>query len=567
MLKHIRLMLADADGFTLVGFCAAAAALGPVLALAFFAGQGEGGLWQHLFSTVVPQALLESVVLLVGVITFVVVVGTGAAWMVAVHDFPGRRFLEVALLLPLAFPAYVLAYSWIDLMHPIGPLQSGLRALLGYTRPADFRLPDLRNMPGAIFIFGLALYPYVYVAARTVFLTQITALADAARMLGRGSAGVFFRVALPLARPAIAGGAALAAMEALNDVGAAEFLSVQTLTTAVYSTWVNRNDLPGAAQIALAMLAFVLALLVVEKLARGGRGYAVIGRNARLSHPKRIEGIRGVLVFVLLLLPTLLGFFVPAAHLVNQSIARLAFAGVPGEILVEIGNTVLAAGLATFVTLAVALLVVCGRRLHNGSRLHVALLRLSTLGYAIPGTVLGIGLLAIFGDLDAMLRQIASWWGIKAPGLFFSASLFAIVAAYSVRFFRLATTKIETGLERLSPSLDQSARTLGRSRWQVLRTIHLPLLTPALAGAALLVFIDCMKELPATLLLRPINFETLSTHLYAEAARGTYENGALAACLIVAFGLLPVILLTLLGRRQTIGAAAGEGAAAEGGAA
>lgn len=556
MLKRLRLALAEADGFTLFALLAAASAVGPVLALALIALGGEGALWQHLFTAVVPVALVETVLLLAGVILCVIMVGTGAAWLVAMHEFPGRRLLEVALLLPLAFPAYVLAYSWLDLMHPVGPLQSGLRALLGYTRPADLRLPDLRNLPGAIFVFTLALYPYVYVAARTVFLSQMTTLSEAARMLGRGSAGVFFRVALPLARPAIAGGAALAAMEALNDVGAAEFLSVKTLTTAVYSTWVNRNDLPGAAQIALAMLAFVLALLVVEKLARGGRGYAVIGRNARLTHPQRIGGWRGALVLALLALPVMFGFVIPAAHLVQQSVARIAFAGVPGEILAEVGNTVLAAGLASVVTLALALLVVCGRRLHMGSRLHVGLLRLSTLGYAIPGTVLGIGLLAIFGDLDAALRNLAAWAGVKAPGLLFSASLFAVVAAYSIRFFRLATTKIETGLERLSPSLDQSARTLGRSRWQVLREVHLPLLTPALAGAALLVFIDCMKELPATLLLRPMNFETLSTHLYAEASRGTYENGALAACLIVAFGLLPVILLTKLGRHRPMADAA-----------
>ncbi len=559
---------ASADGFTLAGLLAAAAALAPVLALGMIALGGDGALWRHLFASVMAAALLDSLALLAGVIAFVVIVGTGAAWLVAMHDFPGRRWVEVALLLPLAFPAYVLAYAWLDLMHPIGPAQNALRALLGYAHPSEFRLPDLRNLPGAIFVFGFALYPYVYVAARTVFLSQMTAMTDAARLLGHGSGGVFFRVALPLARPAIASGAALAAMEALNDVGAAEFLAVQTLTTAVYSTWVNRNDLPGAAQIALAMLVFLLSLLLVERLARGGRSYAVIGRNARLVQPKRLHGLRRLAAPLLLSLPVLLGFAIPAAHLLRQAWQRLAFAGLPADILAETGNTLLAAALATLVAVSLALLVVSASRLHLRSRLREALLRLATIGYAIPGTVLAIGFLAILGDLDAGLRHIAAWLGLAAPGLFFSASLFAVVAAYTVRFFRLATSKLEAGLERLSPSLDQSARTLGRTRWQVLRVIYLPLLSPALAGAALLVFIDAMKELPATLLLRPMNFETLATHLYGEAARGTYENGALAACLIVGFGLLPVILLTRLSRHRPLlpaaaaARAAGEGAAA-----
>lgn len=562
MLSRLRIAFAMADGFTAVGFAMALAAAGPVMALAVIALQSDGELWRHLFGTIVLDAAQETILLLGGVVLFVVTVGTGAAWLVAAHDFPGRRLLEVALLLPLAFPVYVLAYSWLDLLHPVGFLQTGLRAILGYERPADFRLPDLRSLPGAVLIFGLALYPYVYVAVRTVFLAQITTLTEAARMLGMGSAGVFFRIALPLARPAIAGGAALAAMEALNDVGAAEFLSVNTLTAAVYSTWVNRSDLPGAAQIALAMVAFILSLLLMEKLARGARGYAVVGRHARLAQPRRIEGFRGIALFALGALPAVLGFLVPALHLASQSAARIGFAGVPTELLTEIVNTVLVATVATVATIALALLVVAGRRLHPGSRLHAALLRLSTLGYAIPGTVLAIGLLAIYGDLDAALRTVWTGLGGAAPGLLFSASLFAVTSAYVVRFFRLAATKIETGLERLSPSLDQSARTLGRGPWGVLREIHLPLLTPAISGASLLVFIDCMKELPATLLLRPLNFETLSTHLYAEAARGTYENGALAACLIVAFGLLPVVLLIRLGRRQPITTAAPEGESA-----
>ncbi len=545
------------DGFLGLGLVAGAAALVPVVALAVIAAGGDGGLWRHLFTSVVPRATWETSILVLGVAVFVMVVGTGTAWLVAVHDFPGRRLLEVLLLLPLAFPIYVLAYSWLDLLHPVGAFQTELRALLGIARPADLRLPDLRTLPGAVLIFGLGLYPYVYVAVRTVFLAQTAALVEAARMLGASRKRIFFRVALPLARPAIAAGTALAIMETLNDVGAAEFLSVNTLTAAVYSTWVNRGDLPGAAQIALAMLVFVSTLFLFERLGRGARGYAVVGRAVRPMNPIRVEGLAGVGLFALGALPAVLGFVVPALHLLRQAEARLAFAGFADEILVETLNTVSVAVAATLVALVVGLPMVSGRRLNPGSRLHTALLRISTIGYAVPGTVLAIGLLAVYGGVDAAIRAGRGALGGAPSGLYLSASFAGLVIALTLRFFRLSASKIETGLERISPSLDQSARTLGRRPFAVMREIHLPLMTPTLAGAALLLFVDCMKELPATLLLRPMGFETLSTHLYGEAARGTYENGALAACLIVAFGLLPIILMTRIGRRATIPAAEG----------
>ena len=541
----------SADGFAVVGLVVAGVALAPIVALGAIALGGDAGAWRHLFSVVVPRATLETTLLVAGVTAFTVVVGAGTAWLVAAHDFPGRRLLEVALLLPLAFPVYVLAYAWLDLMHPIGPVQTTLRHLLGYARPADFRLPDLRSLPGAVLIFGLALYPYVHVAARAVFLAQMTTLAEAARMLGLGSTGVLFREALPLARPAIAAGAALALMETLNDVGAAEFLSVNTLTAAVWATWVNRSDLPGAAQIALAMLTFVLGLMLLERLARGNRSYAVIGRNMRRLAPRRVGGLAGLGLFAIGALPALFGFVLPAGHLVRRAAERLAFSGLPHEIVAEVGNTLTVAALATATALAAGLAVAAGRRLHPGSRPHAAAARVATIGYAVPGTVLAIGLLAVFGALDGAVRSVVTALGGAPTGLLVSASLAALVTALSIRFLRLSVSKIETGLERLSPSLDQSARTLGRTPFGVLRDIHLPLIGPALAGAALLLFVDCMKELPATLLLRPINFETLATHLYGEAARGTYENGALAACLIVAFGLLPVMFLTGIGRTDS----------------
>lgn len=535
-------------GFGLLGAVTALAALAPIVALLAIAASGDGALWHHLFSTVVPRAAVETAILACGVTAFVVVVGTGTAWIVATRDFPGRRLVEVLLLLPLAFPAYVLAYSWLDLTHPLGPIQTTLRAALGYARPADFRLPELRSLPGAILVFGFALYPYVYVATRAVFLAQTTTMIEAARMLGASRARVFFRVALPLARPAIAGGAALAIMETLNDVGAAEFLSVNTLTAAVWSTWVNRSDLPGAAQIAIAMLAFVLGLLFLERLARGGRGYAVFGRASRRLAPRPATGLRGLGLFALCVLPALIGFVLPAAHLVRQAWMRLAFAGLAEEIVAETVDTIRLAASATIIGVALAALLASGRRLHPGSALHAAAPRIASVGYAVPGTVLAIGLLVAYGAFDGTLRAVVAGLGFTPPGLVLSASFGGLVIALVLRFFRLGASKIDAGLERLSPSLEQSARMLGRTPFGAMRAVHWPLLAPAYAAAALLFFVDCMKELPATLLLRPMGFETLSTRLYGEAARGTYENGALAACLIVAFGLLPIVLMTRVGR-------------------
>ena len=540
-------LLPALDGFGLFGALVGLLAVAPIAALVALAAGGDGP-WRHLFTTVVPAATVDTALLALGVAAFVAVVGTGSAWLVATRDFPGRRLLEVLLLLPLAFPAYVLAYSWLDLLHPIGPLQTALRGLLGYSRPADLRLPDLRSLPGAILVFGFALYPYVHVATRTVFLSRAAGPVEAARMLGARSSRVFFRVALPLARPAVAAGCALAVMETLNDVGAAEFLSVNTLTAAVYSTWINRSDLPGAAQIALAMLIFLLSLLMLERIARGGRGYAVAGRATRRLEPRRVGGARGVALFVVGLMPALFGFLVPALHLVWQAADRLAFAGLAEDIARETRDTVLLAATATALGVAAAAVLVSGRRLHPGSPLHAAAPRIASIGYAVPGTVLAIGLLAVYGAVDAGVRALVVDLGGAPTGLLLSASFAGLVIALCLRFFRLAAAGIETAADRLPVTLDQSARVLGRGRFAVMRAVHLPLLTPAYAGAALLFFVDCMKELPATLLLRPLGFETLSTHLYGEAARGTYENGALAACLIVAFGLLPIVVVTRIGR-------------------
>lgn len=524
------------DRFAVAAAAAAALALAPVLALVAIAASGGWGGLAHVLAHVAGAAAPDTGLLLAGVALFVVAVGAPAAWLVTAYEFPGRRLAEIALLTPLALPAYVLAYAWLDLLHPIGPLQTALRDLLGYARPADLRLPDLRSLGGAVLIYGFSLYPYIYIPLRSAFLGRVAAQSEAARLLGASEAGVFFRVALPMARPALAAGVALALMETLNDVGAAEFLSVQTLTTAIYATYANRSDLPGAAQIAIALLTVVLALVFAEKWARGARGYAV--GDFRRAPPRRARGLKGLLLLALCLAPPVIGFAAPAAHLVAQAASRWGEAHDLGDVAAALANTVIVAGLTTLACVAAAFVVMAAVRLRPASRPRALFAAFASVGYAVPGVVLAIGLLAVYGAVDAGWRAASG-----ARGLLVSASLFGLVLALSIRFFRLAASTIESGFERLPASLDASARMLGRGDAAILREIHWPLLRAPAAAAAMLVFVDAMKELPATLLLRPVNVETLATLLYAEASRGAYENGAFAACLIVAAGLAPVLFM------------------------
>jgi len=528
--------------------CIALLVLLPVAALLFEALHGEGMLWPHLLRHVLPPALRDTLLQLAGVGALVIALGTGSAWLVTAYDFPGRRLFEWALLLPLAVPTYIMAYAWMDLLHPIGPFQSGLRALLGLTSPQQLQLPEIRSIGGCVLVLGFVLYPYVYLTTRAMFLMQAAATLEVARTLGLGPRAVFARVALPLARPAIAAGTALALMESLNDIGASELLGVRTLTVSIYSTWVNRADLAGAAQIALAMLVVVVAVLLVERAARRQQRYTVAAQKSRRMAPQRLSGYGALLAGAGLALPVLLGFIVPVGYLLAKAIERVQFAGFPPGLMQVTLDTLQLAAAATVLTLAAALAVIYAHRLRPGA-LAAGSERIATLGYAVPGTVLGIGLLVPLGMADEALAELVESVTGQPAGLLLLGTSFALIYAYCLRFLAVASGSLEGGFGRIPPALDQAGRTLGASAGGVLRRIHLPLLKPALAAGALLVFVDCMKELPATLLLRPLNVDTLATHLYAEAVRGTYEDGAIAALLIILAGLAPVILLSRVGSR------------------
>lgn len=519
----------------------AACVLAPVITLIWAAFDGDLSHWAHLARFVLPQALQNTILLLLGVGTLVTLLGTGSAWLVTAYDFPGRKMLTWALLLPLAVPTYIVAFAYLDLLHPIGPVQGALRDILGYDSPRQFRLPDLRALWGAVLVLGFVLYPYVYLSTRVMFMTQAASLMEAARTLGLSRAGAFRRVALPLARPAIAVGASLALLETLNDIGASEFLGVQTLTVSVYTTWVTRSDLAGAAQIALSMLVIVIGLILLERHGRRRQRYANTQRMRPMA-PHRLRGLPALIALALGLVPVTLGFLAPFAYLVIETYKRLdTVGGVSAQLISSTINTLKIASAATVVTLIAGLVVAwAGRSLREGSKggLGRACARFASLGYALPGTVLAIGLLTPFVLIDRFLAAT-----IGTTGLVLMGSVTALVIAYAIRFLAISVGGLEAGLSRIPPSLEQASRSLGESAATTLWRVHLPLLRPALAAAALLVFVDAMKELPATLLLRPMNFDTLATWLYAEAARGTYEEGAVAALIIVVAGLLPVVLL------------------------
>ncbi|MFV0409824.1 MAG: ABC transporter permease [Paracoccus sp. (in: a-proteobacteria)] len=535
--------LRSGAGWQLAAMLIAALVLLPIIALIGFAMQGSIGLWPHLFRTVLANALTQTVILLFGVGLIVSVVGTVTAWLIAGFDFPGRRILGWALLMPLAVPTYIIAYAYLDILHPVGPVQSVIRDMLGYDSPRDFRLPDIRSMSGCIILLGFVLYPYVYLPVRALFATQAANLLEASHTLGAGPLRVFWRIVLPLARPAIAVGMALALMETLNDIGAAEFLGVRTLTVSVYSTWINRTDLPGAAQIALVMLTIVVLLVLIERAARRGQRYA--GGAQRLLPLARVR-LRGPAAWgatAFCALPVLIGFAIPASYLIQQAWRRIALAGIPAKIWTEAAQTAAIALTATLIALGLGLLVSAAPRLRpNGVTRGAA--RLATLGYAVPGTILAIGILPVTTFADRQIGAVLGWFMTDPPRLLLLGSGAALIYAYVTRFLAIASGGVEAGLTRIPVSLDHAARSLGRTPSGVFRQIHLPLSRASLAAAGLLIFVDCVKELPAALLLRPLNVETLATHLYGEAARGTYEDGSLAALLIVLIGMAPAILLS-----------------------
>ncbi len=513
----------------------------PIATVVLLALTPADNIWPHLVATILPGSILRTLMLSFGVSLLACVVGTGTAWLITMYRFPGRELLDRLLVLPLAVPTYIVAYCYVELLDYAGPVQTHLRSLFGFTSVADYWFPQVRSLGGAIFIMASVLYPYVYLTARASFAQQSACVLEVARTLGRSPLATFFDVALPIARPAIAAGTALVIMECLNDLGAVQYLGVDTLSATIYSTWVQRSNIGGAAQIATVMLFLVVALFAIERALRGGaRSHHTTGRYRAIPF-QELAGWKGITAAALAALPFVFGFIVPLAVIVPDAATHLDGALSSG-FLPAAGNTLLLSSIAAGVAIAVALTLGYARRIAGNGFVRPAS-RLASLGYAIPGTVLAIGLLIPLAGIDNRIDEfMRATFGVST-GLVLSGSLLALTLAYVIRFLAVALAPIESGLERVSTNLDAAARTLGESALSSLWRVHLPLLVAPLGAAALLVFVDCMKELPATLLLRPFNFETLATHVYTLAAIEQLEQASLAALTIVLVGLVPVLLL------------------------
>ena len=512
----------------------------PLVSLALIAAQGDSELWPHLAAHVLPVATVNTLLLLAGVALISVVAGVGTAWIVTAYQFPGRNAFVWLLPLPLAFPTYIVAYVYADLLGGLGPVQSVLRAAFGWRSAADYWFPSIRSLGGAIFVMGIVLYPYVYLATRAMFQTQSAALIEMARMLGASKWRLARDITLPLARPAIAAGLALALLEALNDIGASEYLGVQTLTLSIFNTWLNQSSLPGAAQIACVMLLAVGALIALER--HGRRRQSFIGHDSHPGSVRRmiLNGREKWLAAAACALPATLGFLFPLGYLAHEVIVRGLVTGFDPSLIRHTLNTVLIAGCATVLILVLGFgAAFAVRQLRR--RLGDACIFIAGLGYAVPGTVLALGLLSPLVAVDEGINWLTRMLSGTGTGLLLAGSIAAVVCAYVVRFMAIATGFAQAGLARISTELDDAARAVGTQPAAMMWAIHLPLMRPALWGAALLVFVDCLKELPATLLLRPLNVETLSTYIYQFATRGNFEEGSLAALLIVLVGIFPVI--------------------------
>jgi iron(III) transport system permease protein len=525
-------------------------AIAPLASLVVLAFGDSGDIWPHLARYVLPTALMQTILLLGGVAMVTVLIGVGAAWIVTTFQFPGRAAFIWLLPLPLAIPTYIVAYVYVDILDTLGPVQSALRTLFGWRSSADYWFPDVRSLGGAIFVISFVLYPYVYLAARAMMQTQSSLFMDAARVLGARPWMLARHITLPLARPAIAVGVALALLETLNDIGASEYLGVQTLTLSIFTTWLNRGSLAGAAQIACVMLLLVAALIWLERAGRRGREFSLLTQDSRLPLRIVLKGAAGWSAALACFVPVLLGFLLPAGFLLREVIVRGLFVGFDTDLFRHALTTLGLASAATVIVLLLGFAAVASLRFVRHPAI-AACVNVAGIGYAIPGTVLALGLLAPLVLVDEGINALVRALGGPVMGLMLAGSMAALVIAYVIRFLAIAIGFAQAGFSRIAPEFDEVARLLGASSARLARTIHLPLIRPAIWGAALLVFVDCLKELPATLLLRPLNVETLSTYIYQFATRGNFEQGSLAALIIVAVGILPIIRITRYADRVT----------------
>jgi len=541
------------DAWTVIALVLAVLVAVPVLVVAGYVFVPTGEVWSHLAATVLPAYIFNSLWLMVGVGLGVLIVGVGTAWLVTMTDFPGRRLFEWTLLLPLAVPAYVIAYAYTGLLDYAGPVQGGLRAVFGWTTARDYWFPEVRSLGGAIAMMTLVLYPYVYLLARSAFLEQSVSALEASRTLGCSSLRSFLTVAIPLARPSIVVGVALAQMEALNDFGTVQFFAVDTFTTGIYRTWFGLGEPAAAAQLAAVLMLFMLALILFERWHRRGAKFHQATERYRPLPRRPLRPGAKAMAFLACLAPLACGFLIPGAALAVWTVENFERT-VDAHFLQLAWHSLALATIASALAVALATVIAYGHRLRP-SRAKQLAMRVVGMGYAIPGAVVAVGVLLPFAWID---NSVDSWmrssFGISS-GLLLSGTLFAVIFAYLVRFLAVSLGTVEASLGRVTASMDGAARTLGTGAAGALWRVHAPIMWPSLLTAGLLVFVDVMKELPATLIIRPFNFDTLAIRAFELASDEQLAESASAALAIVLVGIVPVIVLS----RAIAGARPGDG--------
>jgi len=526
-----------------LGACSIAAAVLivlPILVVVSNVFHGSGDAWTHLARTVLPHYVLNTSLLLAGVSYGVISIGVLAAWLVTAYRFPGQRLLEWALVLPLAMPAYVMAYAYTDWLQFTGPVQTWLRAMTGW-RAREYWFPEIRSLWGAAAMLSFALYPYVYLIARNAFLEVSRSAIEAGRLAGRSAWGCFWRVAIPMARPAIAAGTALALMETLADFGTVSYFAIEVFTTGIFKAWMGMGDPVAAAQLSSCLLGFVALVIALERVSRHRAAYHSVATRKPLP-PVRLRGFAAWLAFAACAAPVIFGFVLPAGLL-----ARLIVSDPEVRLTVRSMTLIANSTVVAFVTAAAAVmlatLMAYAMRLTRHPVVGAAN-RLASLGYAVPGAVIAVGVLVPLGRFD---NWMAAWldetFGMKV-GLILTGTIVALVFAYLVRFLAVALQTMEAGLARVTPSMEDAARSLGATPGETLARVHAPLLAPSLLTAGLLVFVDVMKELPATFALRPFNFDTLAVAAYHLAKDERLAEAAVPSLMIVLVGLLPLVAVT-----------------------
>jgi len=513
----------------------------PVTCILFSVFLPSGDVWRHLYDTVLYSYVANSLLLVLGVGALVLLLGTVPAWLITMYRFPGRKALGWALLLPMAMPAYIIAYTYTGLLDVTGPVQGALRDLSGW-QYGDYWFPEIRSLGGAITMLALVLYPYVYLLSRAAFLEQSLCVLEVSRSLGCGPYRAFFVVALPLARPAVIAGLSLVMMETLADYGTVQYFGVATFTTGIFRTWFGLGSSTAAAQLAAVLLAFIMMAVLLEAWSRRqARYHHTSGRYRKLVRSP-IRGWRSWLATLICLAPVAFGFVVPAGQLLTW--AAQTWRDVLGrDFFLLVGHSVELAATASMAALLLALFICYGKRL-LATRLARFIVRFLSTGYAIPGTVIAVGVLIPFTWLDNTIDAWMRDYLDTSTGLLFSGTVFALVFAYLVRCLPVSSHTVEAGLAKIRPAMDEAGRSMGVGAGTILKKVHAPMLKGSLLTALLLVFVDVLKELPATLILRPFNFNTLAIRTYELANEERLADAAVPALAIVLVGIIPVIILS-----------------------